>query len=247
MRRRDLLIIGGAVGVALAVPPVLRRLPSEFEFSPLDGFAGFRRLDMGGVTGGGDPFAGLRLPDQAPLEETPISNLCSALFGPDAWAQDDVPIAIFNDFYCPYCRTLETDLLARADADASLRLSWRDMPLLGERSRQAARAALAARFAGKERAARAYLWDNGLRPGPSAVEQMAQALALDAGWLKREMTTRRVSEALAGSVNLGRRLGIPGTPGTFIGRTLVIGAMRAADLDKLIELERAEGPLDCAA
>ena len=247
MRRRDLLVIGGAVGVALAIPPVLRRLPSTFEFAPLDGFVGFRRVEMGSVTGGADPFAGLRLPDQAPLEEAPIGNLCEALFGPKTWGQGEVPIAIFNDFYCPYCRRLETDLLDRADADASLRLSWHDMPLLGERSWHAARAALAARFAEKERQARSYLWDNGLRPGPSALEDMAQALGLDAGWLKREMTTPRVFEAVMSSMSLGRQLGIPGTPGTVIGRTLVIGAMRAADLDKLIELERAEGPLDCAA
>ena len=40
--------------------------------------------------------------------------------------------------------------------------------------------------------------------------------------------------------DLGGRLGIPGTPGTVVGRTLVIGAIKEADLNKLIDLERSE-------
>lgn len=247
MRRRDLMVIGGAVAVALAIPPILRRIPSTFEFSPMAEFPGFRVLQSGNVSGGADPFFGLseRLPDQAPLYENDLNNLCLALFGADDWAPGTVPVAIFNDFNCPFCKLLETRLIELVDQDPRMNLTWHDMPLLGEGSRRAARAALAARFADKERQARAYLWNNGMRPGPTAQDRMAQILGLDAAWFRREMGERRVGQALLQSLTLGTRLGIYGTPGTVIGRTLVIGDIRPPDLAKLIELERSEGPIDC--
>lgn len=248
MRRRELLIIGFLFGVAFAIPPVLRRLPSKFEFEPIADFPGFRRLTAGRVSGSVDPFVGLaeRMPEQASLPTDISKNPCLALFGTNQWPAGVVPIAIFNDFNCPYCRSLEARLMARADADPRINLTWRDMPLLGEGSSRAARAALAARFADKERAAREYLWANGLRPGPAAQAAMADALGLDADWFRREMRTRRVLAALTESLALGQRLGVFGTPGTVIGRTLVIGDMNAADLDQLIEIERTAGPVNCA-
>ena len=248
MRRRDLMVIGGAMTVAIAIPPILRRLPSEFEFEPLADFPGFRRLAAGNVSGGVDPFFGLseRLPDQAPLFKNELNNPCLALFGAGGWADGTVPIAIFNDFNCPYCKVLETQLIEKVDRDEGLTLSWHDMPLLGPGSMLAARTALAARFAEKEREAREYLWRHGTRPGAAAQARMAQALGLDMGWFRREMESQRVAQALARSMALGARLGIPGTPGTVIGRTLVIGAIRPPDLNRLFELEREEGPLPCS-
>jgi hypothetical protein len=237
MRRRDALVIGAAVAVALAVPPVLRRMPSEFDFEPLPGFDGFRRLGSGPTSGSVSPFAGLggKLPEvvDAPMLQPP----CLALFGPEDSTEGRLPIAVFSDFNCPYCKELEERLL-RLEADgAAIRLVWHEMPLLGESSRRAARAVLAARFLGVERVGRAYLWQQRLPPGETGLLRMATALEIDAASLMREVKSTRVDTALARSLDLGGRLGIPGTPGTVVGRTLVIGAIKDADLRKLIRIE----------
>lgn len=248
MKRRDALILGGAVAAALALPPILRRVPSDFEFQPLKGFDGFRRL-VGGSVSGGDPFAGINdrlLPDQAPLPEPNPLSPCLALFGPQGWDGETLPIAIFSDFNCPYCKVLEARLIHLQESGAPVRLIWHEMPLLGPSSYRKARAVLAARFLGAEDRARAYLKLTPFPPGPSALHKMALALDLLPDMLIREHESRRVIDALAQSLALGARLGLPGTPGTVVGRTLVIGAIKDADLQKLIDLERAAGPLACA-
>lgn len=242
MRRRDALVVGGVMAVAVAIPPILRRLPSDFEFEPLPGFDGFRRMVGGSVSGAAGVFAGVgdRIPDQAPILASEPLTPCLALFGPQGWSDDTVPIAIFSDFNCPYCKVLEDRLMAMRDAGAPIRLVWHEMPLLGQGSYRAAKAVLAARFLGQEDAARDYLKARILRPGPTALRQMAEALDLLPDMLIREFQGRRVADALVQSLALGTRLGIPGTPGTVVGRTLVIGAIKDADLTKLVSIEQTE-------
>ena len=247
MKRRDALVLGGLVLGAVSLPPILRRLPSEFQFEPIAGFEGFRRLQGGAVSGAGNPFFGLdgRLPDQAPLYENPIGPPCTALFGDAPWTSQKLPVAIFTDFNCPYCKTLDSRLIALRDSGAPLDIHWHDMPLLGDSSHRAARAAIAARNFDREEDARTYLWNHGMRPGQTALRRMAEHLDLHADVFEREIESKRVLQSVSKSLELGMRLGIPGTPGTVLGRTLVIGAIREPDLAKLIKLERSLPPLSC--
>ena len=247
MRRRDVLLIGGAMAVAIAIPPILRRIPSQFEFEPLPGFDGFRRLSGGALSGGIDPFFGLS-DTPADHTETPVSeplSPCQALFGSQGWGED-LPIALFTDFNCPYCKVLESRLMDMRDDGAAIRLIWHDMPLLGDASARAARAVIAARFLGAEDAARRALSRRHLRPGPQALKDLAVSLDLEPDAFLRTYESSRVTQTLASGIALGRRLGLPGTPGTVIGRTLVIGQISDADLQALIQLEREEPRGLCA-
>lgn len=248
MRRRDALLIGGAMAVAIAIPPILRRLPSDFEFEPIPGVEGFRRVKGGGVTYAGNPFVGIgdrMLPDQAPLPEPDPAEPCQALFGADGWSENVVPVAIFSDFNCPYCKDLETRLIAIRDNGAAVRLIWHEMPLLGPSSAHYAKAVIAARFLGAEERARAYLSSRVLRPGPAALSRMAKELDLLPDMMLREYKSTRVLRTISDSMALGRRMGIPGTPGTVIGRTLVIGAIKDTDIARLIEIEQNEPRAVC--
>jgi predicted DsbA family dithiol-disulfide isomerase len=247
MRRRDALIILGAAGAAVALPSVLRRLPNEFEFEPLPGVDGFRTIAGGASSGGPNPFAGLGEPSATPAKK-PLSepfSPCLALYGTRDWDPDRVPVAVFSDFYCPYCRSHDQLLVELEATGSPIRLVWHEMPLLGEGSERAARAMLAARFLDRADAARRYLWQTNLRPGPAALTRMAGELGLDPQSFRSEVDGPRVADALAQSLSLGARFGVFGTPATVVGRTRVIGAIRPPDLRKLIEVEQAEGPIAC--
>ncbi len=235
MQRRDALLLGGAVAVAVAIPPILRRLPSEFEFQPLSGAPGFRRLRGGTFSSGVDPFFGLNT-DDAPAapHDKPI---CRSLFGPESWKPARVPVAIFTDVNCPYCKVLENRLVALRRDGAPINLIWHDLPLLGPASVRSARAVMAAQVLGQGHAARDYVNARVLRPGPLALRTMALTLGLDPDAFIAIEASATVDARLTESLALGRRLGIPGTPGTVIGRTLVIGAIKDADLRRLIALE----------
>ncbi|MEM9575726.1 MAG: DsbA family protein [Pseudomonadota bacterium] len=234
MRRRDALVLGGIVATAVALPPILRRLPSDFEFQPIAGTEGFRRLVTGSFSGGVDPFFGLG-EDRLPTHRKP---LCTSLFGAEGWSGQRVPVAFFTDANCPYCKDIEGRLVKMRDGGAPIRLIWHELPLLGPSSIRHAQAILAARLMGAEEAARDYLSNRALRPGAIALKELARALGLDEEVYLLSVRSPRVEALIAESIALGRRLGIPGTPGTVIGRTLVIGAIKDADLRKLIELER---------
>lgn len=248
MRRRDALVIGGLFATALAIPPVLRRLPSRFEFEPIKGVDGFRVLRLGSVSGSIDPFAGLdaRSDITNADEFGPRENLCVALFGPNAWASGKVPVASFTDVNCPYCREIEADLSVANDSKGTIELLWHDLPLLGPSSVRYARAVLAAKVFDKERSARIALTSTPLPPGPNALRALAERLKIPPEAFQQEVAGARVDEALAAELSLARRLGIFGTPSTVIGRTLVIGTIKTADLAKLIRIEKEEGPFECS-
>ncbi len=74
-------------------------------------------------------------------------SLCTDLFGPDP-PPDRVPVAIFTDYACPYCRTLEAQLDADAEA-LGLAIRRHELPILGPSSVTAARGALAAARQGR--------------------------------------------------------------------------------------------------
>ena len=55
-------------------------------------------------------------------------------------AAADVTIAtLFSDYACGNCRAMHRDLRALADADPGVRIVYRDWPILGPRSVDAAR------------------------------------------------------------------------------------------------------------
>lgn len=235
MRRRDALVLGGAMAVAVAIPPILRRIPSDFEFQPLSGAGGFRRLMGGAFTGGVDPFFGLE-PDDA-VSVTHDKPLCPALFGQAGWPSGLVPIAIFTDVNCPYCKVLDKNLRGLESSGAPVRLIWHDLPLQGPLSIRAARAVMAATFLDAGAVAREFVNSRVLRPGPLALQRMAEEIGVDPRTFVAMERSTQVDDRLADSLALGRRLGIPGTPGTVVGRTLVIGAIKNADLKRLIDIE----------
>ena len=61
----------------------------------------------------------------------------------------DVTVVEFFDYNCPYCRRAMDEVQGLMDADANVRLVYREWPILGEGSVFAAKAALAARKQGK--------------------------------------------------------------------------------------------------
>lgn len=247
LRRRDLFIAAGALAVAASVSPFLRYLNSGFEFVPIAGLDGFRRLDQGPVSSGPAIFLGLETP--ADTSETTVEalrrNPCHLLFGSDGWHDGRLPIAIFNDYYCPYCATLSRRLRAIAEEDGRIDLVFHELPLLGPRSVQTARIALAAGQQGAHGQAHARLMETTLRPGPAGLAGFAGALDLDADRLATDEASNVVTHQIERSAAIANALGIIGTPATMIGRTLVIGAISAPDIKRLIDLERAEGRDGC--
>ena len=245
MKRRTLL--AGAALLAVPLLALRTRAPRDaaFAVAEIPGAPGFRRLEAGGAsTPLGDPFVGLRAPgDPPPPDPLPPEDLCAALFGPGPATGGTVPVASFSDYYCPYCRDLTARLAARTEDD--LRITWHELPLLGEASRAAARAALAADLQGAYPAFQARLLRAAFQPTDAYLTDLGQSLGLDPDRLLADARGDTVARRLAISARAAATLGIGGTPALVVGRTLVSGAISDTRLDALVALERAEGPRTC--
>lgn len=249
-RRRDLLIIGGAVAAAIALPPVLRRVRQEtFDFEPISGLPGFRRIEGQGVTLAG-PVAllGIDRPEAAELRaiEAARRDPCGAAFGAGGWPRGGaVPVALFTDYNCPNCPEASRLLRRLLDKGAPIRAVWHDLPILGPASERGARLAVAARRQGAYDAAHRWLMHRALPPGPVGLRRMAEALALDPGQLAEDAASGETSADLARSRAAAAVFGVAGTPGFVIGRTRVIGNLPMRAMERLIALEAQQADPPC--
>jgi len=83
------------------------------------------------------------------------------------------------------------------------------------------------------------------RPAPTSPEgiaALAVTLDLDPGALVDAWQGPAVAESLAEDRALARRLGLRGTPGLVVGRTVVEGALPRGTLLVLMRAERRDGP-----
>ncbi|MCO8144053.1 DsbA family protein [Rhodovulum tesquicola] len=242
--RRNLLWLGGialAYGAIASGPGLWRRaFPPGFEFAPVAGLPGFRRLDTGAVSAGSPILIGLGDAPPRPAPETLRDGLCGHLFG-GAVGTGAVPVAYFTDVRCTWCRVMTPLLRERAGgAVPSIRLAWHELPLLGEASVMAARAVLAAAEQGAGPALHARISGGRILPTPEALARLADALGLDGARLRTDMDAPGIDRQLATSRGLADLFGFFGTPALVVGRTAVLGRIEAADLDRLIALEAAE-------
>jgi protein-disulfide isomerase len=152
--------------------------------------------------------------------------------------EGDVTLVEFFDYRCTYCRRVVPALQALLEEDAELRVVFKELPVLGEDSVRAARAALASRNQDAYVEFHFALMDAAdLSQG--GILALAREIGLDPERLARDMEAPEVQAVIEANYALASRLGIEGTPAFVIGETLIPGAVGKARLVELIEGERA--------
>ncbi|MEM8580126.1 MAG: DsbA family protein [Pseudomonadota bacterium] len=247
--RRAVIVAGltaGAIGwTELVWPKLAALIAPDLAFAPIPTAPGFRRMTRSGSTsnGLGDPFVGVTIPSSGKPQPVAIPGRinapCDALFGPARPKR--VPIAVFTDFNCPYCRVLDARLFELAGARANeVSLKVHQLPLLGQESVWAARGALAA---GQQDAYIPFhkrLMTAAFAIDPDYLRLVARNLSLDEDQLMQDALGPEVDQEIAISQLLAQRLGVFGTPGLVVGRTLALGNISDNTLDQLIAIEAAE-------
>ncbi|MHA6264201.1 DsbA family protein [Arenibacterium sp. CAU 1754] len=241
MRRRDVLIAAGAVGLAIAAPRAARLFKPPFDFEPIPGLPGFRRLTGGPLSAAGDVFlAGIDIlpPERIERRNSIAAAPCAAAFGTAAEFGDALPVAVFTDYRCPYCPALSALILSEAENGTPIHPVWHDLPLLGPRSDAAARLAIAAGKQGQYVPAHRHLMQRAVPPSLAGAQAVAEALDLDAGRLAEDASGAETTTRIETTRDIAAVFGIIGTPATLIGRTLVIGRIERAEFRRLVTLER---------
>lgn len=246
--RRWMLAAGGALvlsaGAAWRVAGG-RRTPFAFEW--LDSPKGFRRAHWDGAatTERFNPLIGVGGGRDAPqsLIGEDDGALCAALFGgsPEPGV---TPVAVFSDYFCPYCKTLVPEVAEiAAESGGAVSVRWHEWPLFGERSMASARAAMAADLQGAYDAFSERLLGSSFVVTPGYLDALAHLAGIDAAQLKADMKGEAVSRRIAESLELARRFGFAGTPSLVVGRSAIEGAISRRALLDLIAVERETGPI----
>lgn len=153
-----------------------------------------------------------------------------------AWAgnpRGDVTLVEYFDYNCGYCRAslpMIADLLKR---DPNLRIVYRDLPILSDESRVAARASLAAAQQGKFQR-----FHDALYAGGPVSDASIAAAAAQAGVSLAAVGSDAITGEIARNMQTAARLGMNGTPSWVVGDRVLSGALPVEEIEKAIAAAR---------
>ena len=139
----------------------------------------------------------------------------------------EIVIVEFMDYKCGYCRIANRWVEAAIDEHGDrIRVVFKEYPILGEESREASRAALAALRQGDD----VYLEFHSTMiqasgPLPSTrIDSFAEAAGIDVAQMRADMEDPAIEAQLEDVYRLGRMLGADGTPFFIVDGTPIPGA-----------------------
>lgn len=142
-------------------------------------------------------------------------------------ADAEVTLVEFFDYRCGYCKRSVNWVQGLPEAyDNKVKVVFKEYPIFGGVSETAALATLAAHKQGKYFELHLALMN--LKSNDdltqASIDRLASEAGLDVVQLRIDMKSDEVKDQLAEMQDLGRTLGVDGTPGFFIGETYVAGA-----------------------
>lgn len=171
---------------------------------------------------------------------------------PYALGDRDAPVVMieYSDFQCPFCGKFARDtkpaLVKKYVDEGVLRVEWRQFPIFGKESENAARASYAAgqqgRFwefhdvaFGKERKK-----NSGAFAQDKVAEMASEAGVKDLAKFTGDMKSADATAALSKDANEGYSLGVSSTPAFLVNGTPVLGAQSADHFVATIERAKAQ-------
>ena len=162
--------------------------------------------------------------------------------------QGDVTLVEFFDYNCGYCKRAMQDVMQLTKDDPKLKVVFKEFPVLGPGSVEAAKVAVAVRMQDKGgkyiEFHRRLLGSRG-----EANKERALAAAKDAGFdmarIEKDLQSPEIADTVKESARLAESLGLNGTPTFVIADELVIGAQGYDTLKSKIDAARKCGKATC--
>ena len=174
------------------------------------------------------------------LLEVPRAEIATAGYPSHGPANAPVTIVEFSDFECPFCKNLypTMKLVENTYAD-KVRVVFRQFPLttLHPNAQKAAEASLCANDQQRFWEFHDAMFQDQGNLTVAGLKQKAVQLNLDEATFGSCLDSGKHAEAVRKDIAEGARLGITGTPATFINGRYLNGALPYADFVKIIEEE----------
>ncbi len=151
--------------------------------------------------------------------ETPFASAVAG--NPDG----DVSVVVFFDYACPYCRQGHADTVKLAAADKGVRIVYRDFPVLSSASDEAAMASLSAAQQGKYGRFHNAMFESPGKVSHERTVAMVRTAGLDELRTAKDLAAPALKAEIKRNLELGRALGLTGTPSYIVGNRILSGAV----------------------
>lgn len=154
----------------------------------------------------------------------------------------DTTIVMYTDYQCPYCRQAHVALQQLVAEDKKVRILYRDWPIFGRASEQAARLAIASKWQSRHTEFHDALMRTPGKLSDETIRAAAKKAGVDWARLQTDLKTHgsEIEALLQRNDVQANSLGLDGTPGFIIGETLVPGGIELAGLRDMVREARAE-------
>jgi protein-disulfide isomerase len=156
----------------------------------------------------------------------------------------DITVVEFFDYNCGWCKRAVDEVTKLVKADPNVRVVFKELPIFGENSTFAAKAAMASIHQGK-------YWDFHLalmkerQVIKENVFRIAENVGLNVAKLKEDMANPAYDVALKENSQIAQSLGIEGTPGFIVDAKVSVGFVPADGLQEMIAEIRKAGCQVC--
>ena len=151
----------------------------------------------------------------------------------------DVTVVEFYDFNCGYCKMSEEGVEKLLKDDKNVKFIYKDFPILGPVSVEAAKAAQASIKQGKFVAFHDALMNKKDHLSSEIIYQTAKDVGLDVEKLKKDMESYEVKTNLGNNMQLAQDLSIQGTPMFIVGDGIYPFAMDYEKLKQAVAAARS--------
>jgi protein-disulfide isomerase len=136
----------------------------------------------------------------------------------------DVVLVEFFDYACGYCRAALPEIAQLLKDDPKLKIVYREMPVLGQGSYDAALASLAAAKQGKYMDFHKAMFGAG-RPDAGTIAAAQRVAKMDGAATRAFSSSKEAEAELSLSNDLQRALQLSGTPSWVVGDKVMVGAV----------------------
>ncbi|MDE2335713.1 MAG: DsbA family protein [Alphaproteobacteria bacterium] len=151
----------------------------------------------------------------------------------------DVTVVEFFDYNCHYCKGSFPSVQALLKDDKNVRFVFKDFPILGPSSVEAAKWALAAQKQGKYFAFHSAMMLNREPITDDLLKSVSKNVGMDVAAAEKDAESADVTNQIEKNVELAQELGISGTPSFVIGNKVDPGVLSEDEMENQITAIRA--------
>ena len=152
-------------------------------------------------------------------------------------ANTDIQIFEFVDYNCGYCLKFHNEVTSVISQEKSLKLVIIQMPILGKKSDELSKLALASSLQGKFNEVHNYLYSAKRKSRMEDIYADLFLMDVDLTQLDKDLESEIVIKLSSKHINIVNDFKFTGTPAIIIGNTIIPGFIKADKISEILEKE----------